>query len=156
MYVHAKNQKILTIRYWENSEKPYFGAILGPFWPKMDQKIYRKYNLMLSYLNIYYFVTSCKKSENFNKSMERKSQKHLFWGQFGPILAQNRQKNLSKKNLMLSYLNSYYFVSSCKKSENFSHSMARKSQKTLFLGQFGPIWAQNGPKTGQKNYRNNF
>ena len=154
---------------------------------------------MLSYLKNYYFESSCKKSENFSHSMARKSQKTLFWGQFGPILAQNGPKNLPKeilschilqiiilkvheknqkifatlwrenhknpyfgvnlgpfwpntgqkiteKKIMLSYLNNYYFVSSCKKSENFSHSMARKLQKTLFLGQFGPIFAQNRPK----------
>ena len=77
--------------------------------------------------------------------MAKKSQNTLFWGQFGPILGQNRQKNLPKKNSMLPHLKNFYFVSSCKKSETFSHSMVRKLQKTLFLG---PFW----PKAGQKNF----
>ena len=116
---------------------------------------------MLSYVNNYYIVSSCKTSENFSNSMARKLQKTLFLGQFGPILAQNGPKNLPKKNLMLSYVNNYYFVRSCKKSENFSNSMVRKLRKTLFLGQFGPILAQNGPKNLPKknlmlSYLNNY
>ena len=59
-------------------------------------------------------------------------------------------KNLPKKFLMLSYLNNCYFVSSCKKSEDFSHSMARKLQKTLFLGKFGPKIRHFGPKRANK------
>ena len=101
---------------------------------------------MLSYLNIYHFVSSCKKSENFNKSIVRKLQKSQFLGKFGPILAQNWPKTYRKKILMLSYLNTYHFVSSCKKSENCNKSIVRKLQKTQFLGEFGPILAQNRPK----------
>ena len=64
-------------------------------------------NLMLSYLNIYHFVTSCKKSENSNKSMVKKSQKILFLAPFWPKTGQ--------KKFMLSYPNIYHSISSCKK-----------------------------------------
>ena len=37
-YECAKNQKKLMIKYRENPEKPYFRAILGPFYPKFAQK----------------------------------------------------------------------------------------------------------------------
>ena len=123
-----------------------FGHILAQNGPRNLPKK----NLMLSYLNNYYIVSSCKTSENFSHSMARKLQKTLFLGQFGPILAQNGPKNLPKKKLMLSYLNNYYFVSSCKKSENFSRSVARKLRKTLFLGKFGPKIRHFGPKRANK------
>ena len=101
---------------------------------------------MLWYLNVYHFVSSCKKSENFNQSMVRKSQKPLFLGQFGPVLAQNGPKKFFPKKWIVSHFNIYYSSNSCKKSENSYDSISRKSQKTLFLGHFGPILAQNGPK----------
>ena len=96
-------------------------------------------NLMLSYLNIYHFVTSCKKSENSNKSMVKKSQKILFLAPFWPKTGQ--------KKFMLSYPNIYHSISSCKKSENFNKSMVRKLQKNPI---FGPIWAHFGPKRAKK------
>ena len=34
-YLHAKNQKILTIQCGENSKIPYFAAILAQNWPKI-------------------------------------------------------------------------------------------------------------------------
>ena len=123
------------------AKKAIFGQIWAHFGPKPAKK-FTEIFFQLSYLNIYYFLSSCKKSENFSHSMARKSQKTLFLGQFGPILAQNGPKNLSKKKIMLSYLNNYYFVSSCKKSENFSSSTARKSQKNFFWAN----WAHFGPK----------
>ena len=118
---------------------------MGQNGPKNLQK-----KLKQSYLYKYYFVSSCKKSENFNKSMVKKLQKTLFLDRFGPVSGpfwpKSGSKNFLKKNLMLPYPKIYYFASSCKKSENFNQSTVRKSQKTLFLGQFGPILAQNGPK----------
>ena len=42
-YLHAKNQGILTVQRREISKKPYFGAILSPFWPKTGQKWAKKF-----------------------------------------------------------------------------------------------------------------
>ena len=100
---------------------------------------------MLPYLNNDYFVSSCKKSENFNQSMVKKSQKTLFLGQFWPILAQNGPKNLPKKNLMLSYLKNYYFASSCKNQKILATLWRENYKKPYFWAKLGPFW----PKTGQ-------
>ena len=74
-YLHAKNQKILMTKFWENCKKPYFWAILGQKSAIMAKngpiRFFSK-NRALSRINYYGFATSCKKSENSNEPIWRK------------------------------------------------------------------------------------
>ena len=76
--------------------------------------------------------------------MLRKSQKTLFLGQKSAIMGQYGPKKIFRKKRTPSPFNNYYFLLSCKKSENFNDKMLRKLQKTLFSGQKSAIMAQNG------------
>ena len=129
-------QKIITFQ-WFNLEKLAKIPILGPFQASLGQfgpilpqngqkKIFRK-KWTPSHFNIYYSLPSCKKSENFNDWISRKSQKTLKMGHFGPLLPQNGPKIFFSENRAPSLFEDYNFASSCKKSENFNEPISRKT-----------------------------
>ena len=115
---------------------------MGQYEPK---KIFRKKQTPSPFNNVY-FQPSCKKSENFNEQILRKSHKTLFLGQKSAIMGQYGPKKIFRKKQTPSPFNNFYFLPSCKKSENFNEQILRKSQKTLFLSQKSAIMGQYGPK----------
>ena len=52
--------------------KPHFWAKITPFWPKTGKKIFSK-NPAPSLFDDYSFASSCKKLENFNEPISRKT-----------------------------------------------------------------------------------
>ena len=64
-------------------EKPRFGHMLGPFWPKNLKTRFFPKNLLSSSLSLYATKTFCRKPEMFYASIFHKTWKTSF----GPIVA---------------------------------------------------------------------
>ena len=107
---YKKSEKLNSpkLRKWQ---KAIFRGNFGPILAQNGPKNYPKKFFLHSYPNIYYFIASYKKSENFNSPKSRKWQKAIFRGHFGPILAQNGPKNFPKKIF-------FVFIEKLKKFDN--------------------------------------
>ena len=133
------------IKSRENPKKPHFWAILGQNWSK---NIFFK-NRAPSHLRVYGYPSLCKKSEKTNQPVSRKphNQRTKEWIRgnspcFYAFLGLNLTKKFFFKNWTAPYCRIYVSPSFCKKSEKTNDKISRKSQKTSFLGHFGPKLVQ--------------
>ena len=112
----------------KKSQKNYFWANLGPFWPKTGQKDFSEKNEHRHILTSIILYFHAKNQIVFNDWISRKSQKNPkngpFWAPFAPKRA---QIYFFSENRASSLFEDYNFASSCKKSENFNEPILRKT-----------------------------
>ena len=119
-------------------------AIMGPKWPK---KIFQK-KRTLSLFSNYYFLPSCKKSENFNEQILTKSQKTQFLAQKSAIMGQYGPKNFSDKNELHHHLTTNIFYLRAKNQKILMTKFRENCKKPYFWAKNPPLWAN----TGQTNF----